>query len=246
MILLIDWGNTHLKFIEVDSLELPLLYQSKIYQVENVDELSKRLMAKNYEQVLVSSVRVTEDNQLLELLLKEKSTQVFFAKTAHSACGVKCAYAAPELLGIDRWLAILAAHDPKETVGVISLGTAITLDIVKPKAHVGGHILPGKRLLLSSLNTTGQVRPDLTVQKNYHAFQLGGSTTECVHNGIETLIHCYLNSVLEHYHIENSVKRWLLIGGGGKYWSNKFSSDLVKTEYCPYLVFDGLIRLYLE
>ena len=44
---------------------------------------------------------------------------------------LSCAYEDPQTLGIDRWLAIAAAHQQyQEPLMVIDAGSAITIDIV--------------------------------------------------------------------------------------------------------------------
>src|SRR5690606_40574629 len=60
--------------------------------------------------------------------------------------GLHCAYAQPERLGVDRWLALLAAHHdaPAAPALVISAGTALTVDRLDPAGrHRGGVIAPG-------------------------------------------------------------------------------------------------------
>ena len=60
--------------------------------------------------------------------------------------GLHCAYAQPERLGVDRWLALLAAHhdEPAAPALVISAGTALTVDRLDPAGrHRGGGIAPG-------------------------------------------------------------------------------------------------------
>ena len=51
----------------------------------------------------------------------------------------------PVTLGVDRWLACLAAHRTyQQDVLVIDAGTAITIDIVTSNGiHLGGYIIPG-------------------------------------------------------------------------------------------------------
>jgi type III pantothenate kinase len=58
-------------------------------------------------------------------------------------------------LGVDRWLAILAAYNMAcGGVVVIDVGTAITADGVNVSGqHLGGYICPGMRLMERSLQT---------------------------------------------------------------------------------------------
>ena len=68
-----------------------------------------------------------------------------FVKTSHSECGVKNGYQNPEQLGVDRWLALIGAHQiEKSRLCVVDCGTAITLDVLSADGHhQGGLIMPG-------------------------------------------------------------------------------------------------------
>src|SRR5690606_2659551 len=59
--------------------------------------------------------------------------------------GVINAYAAPERLGADRWLALIAARRIEPgAVCVVDCGTAITIDVMHADGvHLGGLIMPG-------------------------------------------------------------------------------------------------------
>jgi type III pantothenate kinase len=67
-------------------------------------------------------------------------------RTAH---GVVNAYAEPQRLGVDRWLALLAARSIVPGAAcVVDCGTAITVDGLRADGvHVGGLILPGLALM---------------------------------------------------------------------------------------------------
>ena len=75
------------------------------------------------------------------------------AKVESGNGGVTCGYHETERLGVDRWLAILAAHSRfRRDVWVVDAGTAITLDFVSAAGeHSGGYIMPGLSLMRQSL-----------------------------------------------------------------------------------------------
>jgi type III pantothenate kinase len=74
--------------------------------------------------------------------------------TCRSPClGVTIAYADPGRLGVDRWLALLAAHalgpGPKL---IVDAGTAVTYDLLLADGrHLGGLILPGIAMMRAAL-----------------------------------------------------------------------------------------------
>ncbi len=71
------------------------------------------------------------------------------------ACGVVNAYAEPQRLGVDRWLALLAARRTVAgAVCIVDCGTAITVDGMRADGvHIGGLILPGLALMRRMLGT---------------------------------------------------------------------------------------------
>jgi len=75
-------------------------------------------------------------------------------ETSRRAAGVVTRYEEPWRLGIDRFLAVIAAHHLAGSRGacVINAGTAVTLDLVDGQGvHRGGAILPGPQLMMESL-----------------------------------------------------------------------------------------------
>lgn len=83
-------------------------------------------------------------------------------RTPATACGVRNAYAEPQRLGIDRFLAMVAAHvDGLAPCVLAGVGTALTLDaLAADGTHLGGLIAPAPRLMQQALlGATAQVRP---------------------------------------------------------------------------------------
>lgn len=162
--------------------------------------------------------------------------------TAHSAHGVTCAYTQPASMGVDRWLAILAAHGQRDPLAagamVVSCGTAVTMDFVRADGiHEGGYILPGLFMMREALlSGTGRIRFESS------AFDLqrapGDSTASAVQNGA---VHAVL-STLERSRVD-CEKRWggkveLWLTGGDASW---LCGGVEKPcRYVEDLVLDGL------
>jgi type III pantothenate kinase len=88
--------------------------------------------------------------------------EIRWLRTPASACGVHNAYPEPGRLGVDRFLAMVAAHAASAGDCVlIGVGTALTLDALTADGrHLGGLIAPGPRLMQQALlGATAQVRP---------------------------------------------------------------------------------------
>jgi type III pantothenate kinase len=68
---------------------------------------------------------------------------------------VRNAYAQPELLGVDRWLAAIGAWSLRRTACcIVDVGTATTIDVLDDAGlHLGGFIVPGPRLMVQALHS---------------------------------------------------------------------------------------------
>jgi type III pantothenate kinase len=68
--------------------------------------------------------------------------------------GVRSAYPEPSRLGVDRWVAVIAAYRAARGAAcVINVGTAVTFDAVDATGqHLGGLILPGAKLFATVLD----------------------------------------------------------------------------------------------
>ena len=92
------------------------------------------------------------------------------ARVVQGHAGVTIRYPDPSRLGVDRWLAILAANAASSKAClVVDCGTALTVDKLNALGeHCGGYILPGLALMRRSLEENTRIRLDA-------GFQLGGS-----------------------------------------------------------------------
>jgi len=87
----------------------------------------------------------------------------FWLRTPAEACGVRNAYDEPQRLGVDRFLAMVAAYDAGHAPCILAgVGTALTLDALAADGrHLGGLIAPGPQLMQQSLvGATARVRPE--------------------------------------------------------------------------------------
>ncbi|MBQ1784841.1 MAG: type III pantothenate kinase [Gammaproteobacteria bacterium] len=105
---------------------------------------------------------VGHPEQLARLVAAWPACQLQLARSELAAAGVINGYRDPSRLGVDRWLALLAARCLSRAPQlVVDAGTAITLDLLDEFGqHKGGWIAPGFGLLRHSLTQgTAAVRP---------------------------------------------------------------------------------------
>ncbi len=149
--------------------------------------------------------------------------------------GLHNSYAKPELLGVDRWLAMLGArkfHQDQQLI-VIDAGTAVTVDIVDAAGqHQGGWILAGLRLQQQAVTLhTAKVfnrdeqRPELT---------FGQDTASCLQNGALAAV----IAVIRYAQSINPTGKLVLTGGDAPALM-PYLTD-INLDYQPLLVFHGL------
>jgi type III pantothenate kinase len=155
MILLIDIGNTRIKWAQLIGTALgeqSAAAHAAWTQDDLVRALSNTTMRP--QRVLISNVGGAKIGEWVRNCAAGawQITAEFIESTAQAG-GVRTGYADPNKLGVDRWLAMIAAHALEQrAVCVVSVGTAMTIDAVDAAGqHLGGVIVPGPDLMLKSL-----------------------------------------------------------------------------------------------
>ena len=154
MQVLVDIGNTRIKWALYDGKQLTQ-HGSAVHRgaVRAAMQAFAAALPRELTRVLVASVAGDALVEGVHTAVGDRGS-VYFVATSAEAFGVRCAYVEPQRLGVDRWVALLAAH--RLAVGaacVIDAGTAVTFDAVAADGeHLGGLILPGARLLAAALD----------------------------------------------------------------------------------------------
>ncbi len=161
MILLLDIGNTRIKWGSLIGGEFAVggaLLRAK----GDVTELIEAVEAKQYRptRVVVSNVAQASYRDLLVGKVGAHwGCEVVFPGVQAEAFGVINGYDEPQRLGVDRWLALIAARQLVDgALCVIDCGTALTVDLLTQEGeHLGGMITPGVGLMQAALlnNTEG-------------------------------------------------------------------------------------------
>jgi type III pantothenate kinase len=232
--LLLDVGNTAIKWrlTHADCLLTPG------GAVTDVEALLPVIESQPWSAVGISSVAGERTHQsVVEALGFRQAAALRVAVSESSSMGVHNSYAAPGEMGVDRWLAMLAAHCLHEgPICVIDAGTAITLDLLTADgAHLGGYILPGADLMSRALtNATGRINAALV---DLPTLAPGNNTAQCVSAGAWRSALGAVQSVLADF----PDHRPLLTGGG----AGALIELGLAAEITPDLVFEGL-RLWLS
>ena len=154
MDLLIDVGNTNLKWAPCKSGVVGEMRTLRHCGGLPIDLHAAWEQLASPERILVANV----GGETLATVLEQACRAHWgiaprFARTLAHAHGVRVAYQHPSRLGVDRWLALIAAHHAcAAPLLVIDAGTAITYDLLLADGrHLGGLILPGVDMMRSSL-----------------------------------------------------------------------------------------------
>lgn len=164
---LFDLGNTRLKYA-------PLLADGSLGEIAGTAHDGAAFAAAGWDAMLPATIdmawvaSVGPDALRAALLdaLAARGTRVGFARTQPRFAGITIAYAQPQRLGVDRVLAMAAAHARglqeanRAAALVIGVGTALTIDLIDADGrHRGGRIAPSPALMREALHARAAQLP---------------------------------------------------------------------------------------
>lgn len=159
MLLLIDAGNTRVKWALADGKAAPGTWTaSGMVEHARLQELGAAWSESGAQRVLVSNVAGAAMRATLEQLLRDAArvdaARIEWFASVPERAGVTNGYRNPAQLGCDRFASAIGAHAlyPGTPLLVATCGTATTVDAVTAEGRfIGGMILPGLGLMASSL-----------------------------------------------------------------------------------------------
>jgi type III pantothenate kinase len=164
-VLLVDIGNTRIKW---SVLRAEKLGRQKALEHAGLTtrDLQRQVFARarGITRVIAASVAGTRLNRMMAATCRRETGLVCeFVTSARNAAGLTTRYKDPWRLGVDRFMAVIAAYHMARARGacVVDLGTAMTIDLVDALGvHLGGAIIPGPELMVGTVlkNTAGIAR----------------------------------------------------------------------------------------
>ncbi|HEV7271776.1 type III pantothenate kinase [Pseudoxanthomonas sp.] len=160
---------------------------------------------------------------------------ISIARTQSALAGVRIAYAEPARLGVDRFLALLAARrrgtPPWLVVGV---GTAVTVDLLDADGrHHGGRIAPSPQLMRDALHAAAAQLP---AQGGAYV-EFAADTVDALASGCDGAALGLIERSLQQAQEALGQRPSLLLHGGG---AAALASRLGQGEMAPALVLEGL------
>ena len=225
--LLLDQGNSRLKW----------QCENQLY-VGEVQELPTPKTPNNKAYWTSSRPPDSAQRQLLLQQLTQSGWRTQQVKVSDGLLGLRLAYADSSQLGVDRWLAMLAAW--KRFAGacvLISAGSALTVDIIDNTGqHLGGAIAPGLGRMRADLQHMSSL---LNSQDEMGFNAPGSSTSECVAAG------CYwacLGLVHEALRRAPETSKLVLSGGDAHILQKALSAPhCIGKQYEKWVLADRLV-----
>lgn len=263
----LDIGNTRIKWrlCKDDTVvsESFVLTAEVVTQdeVENArfDSVFSGIDLSQLDAIYAASVVIACNRRLIEWCEKNNLCQPVFAGVCRECAGVINGYIDVSQMGVDRWLAMLAAWNKLNSPCiVIDAGSAITVDFIADKGkHCGGYIVPGLRLMNNALfaqtEKVGVSSDDYPLTPLY-----GDSTEQAVLSGLSMMVLGFLKEACDQFIHQTALitpPKILVTGGNGHYVEGLLLENDVlggrtgrecEISYDPDLVLDGLSLALLE
>lgn len=157
--LLLDIGNSRLKWVLVADLAAPLPPAQASAHLGAPAEALQQLPTLETSAVCIAHVMGAAHEAALSAVVQQRWHVVpRFARSSAALAGLRSGYTEPTRLGVDRWLAMLALRSQQQgAFCVASAGTALTFDAVDAAGqHQGGMIAPGLSAMVAA--TLGHTR----------------------------------------------------------------------------------------
>lgn len=161
MNLYVDIGNTTINWATADDLAVGTAHQANSGDLPASIVHAWQQMAAPRRVYISSVLGDKRIKELIRWISRYWYLTPEMAETKAEQLGVINGYRQPSQLGVDRWLALLAARALSETpLVVVDCGSATTLDAMNGMGqHLGGVILPGLRLFQRCLLTNTDIQP---------------------------------------------------------------------------------------
>jgi type III pantothenate kinase len=240
MILELDCGNSFIKWRVIPVTGDAPLIEGVVADVADLVRDLDQKKGRVSRCRLVSVRSDVETRAIMNALSESLEIDVAKAGSAERVATVVNGYRDQQRLGLDRWLAIVAAYNLcGGACLVIDLGTAITVDLVAfDGRHLGGYIAPGMTLLRGQLLAhTRRIQYDsIEAQSAISGMSPGKSTAEAVERGCLVMARAYVSSQMDSakHHLGSDFATYVTGGDA------LLVADLPMVKCVPDLVFKGL------
>ncbi|GAA5070205.1 type III pantothenate kinase [Lysobacter panacisoli] len=234
---LFDLGNTRLKCA-------PLLDGGRVgearalpHREEDVAAALTQHLPEHIDVAYLASVAQPGLRVAVLEALASRCRRISIARTQPRFGDVRIAYRDPRKLGVDRFLALVAAHARAQGPALVcGVGTALTVDLLDAQGtHLGGRIAPSPTLMREVLHARA---PQLPEQGgNYVDF--AADTEDALASGCDGAAVALIERSLDAARVRLGEEPRLLLHGGG---SDTLAAHLPTATEVATLVLEGLAQ----
>ena len=183
MNLLFDLGNTRMKIACVDASGAIALAAIAWDAPDFLAQWQRLALAPPLRIGIASVTREHRLEALRELLAVRFADVPIVVARSHAECDrLRVAYAHPEKLGVDRFLALLAASQQPTAQLLVGVGTALTIDAIDAHGrHHGGLIVPGAGLMRTSITARA---PGVYWREGAEVAEFAADTESALESGV--------------------------------------------------------------
>jgi type III pantothenate kinase len=231
---LFDLGNTRLKCAPLIDGKVGDVIALPHREADLADALGKTL-PRRIDAAYVASVANEDLRVALLQALTRHAPRISLARTQKTFGDFHIAYSHPHKLGVDRFLAMLAAHARGEgAVLLCGVGTALTIDLVDGQGrHVGGRIAPSPTLMREVLHARATQLPE----EGGQYMDFAADTEDALVSGCEGAALALIETSREAAHRMLGQRPRLLVHGGGV---DSLADRLPDATRAASLVLEGL------
>lgn len=226
MNLVLDIGNTKFKLSIFNNTNMVFHeYMNELNQ-HTIDDLLSKF---KFNQLIFSDTRGVDKSKLSKLFPKSFP---IYELNHKSKLPIQINYETPETLGKDRIAAAVGAYAkfPNNSVVIIDIGTALTIDFVsKDNCFEGGIISPGQELRFKALHHfTGK----LPLEKPEVETQLTGlSTKQAIQFGVINGMAFEINEYIHRYTKQYPDLKILITGGDAYLFDRKINYTIFAESF---------------
>lgn len=235
---LFDLGNTRLKCARRLEAGRHGPVHALPHNAGGLAEALDAVLPARIDAAWVASVASPAVSRALADALARRTRNVVQAHTQAVACGVRIAYAQPQRLGVDRFLALVGAHRHHPGAALLcGVGTALTVDLLDADGvHRGGRIAPSPTVMREALHARASQLP-VEGGGFSAASPFADDTEDALASGCEGAALALVHDSLQAARNLLGTSPALLLHGGG---AAALATHLPQARHLPDLVMAGL------
>lgn len=244
MKLLLDIGNSSVNWAMEEGGQFKIDGAFR-YDKDNFDNsLQDNLLSlQKPTQILIANVAGNKVFGRLEAWVKQQwQLECWQPSVSERFHQLKNSYINTQEMGIDRWLAMVAAWEKHQTaLCVVGCGTALTIDSIDSQGnHLGGYIVPGIELMQQALITKTEC---INVPTDKHAsIDYAQNTQAAINNGAFFASTAMIDRAVMHLSEKlQTLPKCIIFGGMAELISPLLKDQF---EHEPNLVLCGLLIVH--